>query len=1724
MSSFIFNDFRERYIRGEVPSTDVWYAYPVTSAFTDTFDNDDIKLNQFQNSRQMDLYINHKKNKSLSDTYSNMTINNITYRENKEENAETNATRKPAYITKKNWNDFLIKYPQIGDNRIWTWFFSGTKDCEFGNLGYTGFYWVTCKEELAWCANRVNGYEAGEYTDNYNNKIAIVLGDHIGPTAALITQKDGTIKDNRDVLNICIGKNPNRPFEGLLFGNGYEIRNIIVECTTDCNGLVGYLGKEGIINHVTITGRNKLKCSQKLNMTHIKNKGTDIETALLCGHSYGLISYCSVKCKLEIEDFIPAIYAVENKNEDIINPIGDNPVDNRYYPSYMCINSPGNIIPYIGYFNEGVIGTIKHYPADLTKCSIFDSKIFTNNSNGALPHTATTVIHEDARIMNINDRYWVITNGGTDKYNADSLFDSLQEARDFQHALYDFENKKGKTYVFDEVNDPFWLDRGKAHYSYTCPDKKPPLIVFEPTTKDYSETIKAFNGTSSPEMIDNPKISYSSYSATPREKEYYSYNGYDDTYSNGVFIGRQNQMIMYDYNTANYVAKQLLPTEDRADVVGASPSLWSRNFGFGSHHKEGENYDNSFYADRFSACPWIDVPTKLHQFSRAAYYVSPVAGWSKGSLNHNVVNVDMTFNNEFAGFAGGLIGKYAGGNADSNKIKLNVYDTDLRNDYVLSAESDKVDNMQQINFELDNYTNCDDDTKYKEDMYTDYYTTYKWEAFDFPYNKSHFQGTYIDIYDLPNFAFNQKSYIFSANGIKNLNNAMYNAYNKNTYSAAIPESEFAGNTRVTDVLLDNIDTVVHETYNDKVLMAANFEYLFKKEQAYDKTNDLNVIQSAHCCIPLVTKSYYDIANKGMHIEKKRDNVVCGSNEYTLDPETGWLKVTKCPKFYCDYVLQPYRCDRKRLNNTSYNFFNTATKIFVEYSRIKIGMYDKKNNWHVPTFTIDGSKKDNYLEFFSDDFPLSNTAAQGSKYSELQCFIVPDLSDYNDFTTKMCGNVLTCEAMYFERINDVAENVETTLNGINYIFNGQPLRLKAMKGVKIRACKKINYLNETLNGTSFSRNKEAPACGVMTVAELYIDWLDEAHIIQASEEKNMRFPENSYGCAQEEFNYKLKSDSNSYLQILKSIHNVGGFAGSLVYNTGNITNNKVLLNNNIGTEILISKDEGGNEYFDYSNTRTRSYTMLDRYGTLAAVCELNSNISDDHWDSESWPLMLTGNYFKYDEPVATRRNHWYLDISTSNNIAMKMGPMQIGQPENFGVASPLIAEVKPTYLSVPSIVSYNASWSGVDWDGEPDLKEELHKTKNLYGNAYYTLFTNDIPLKWDSYDPFVFTYNQNIDMPSKNAWLREHPSEIVDSEEKHTIKNWFDTDISKMIPKMFAWSANNVYVNNFGTIEGRVEDDDESSFSAISFNNTVPGYTITDNPVATITYPRSAEDIEYEYNVINQPQKLASPRWYWPGQYSCYLSNGRWGMTQQRSVNQLYGIYRTKKINITRSQDFEAFKYQKKSSLYPYFGSSLGVTSGHSFWYDCGYAGERMDENDIYAKNIPNKTWLGDFDTKLDHFIKGSVERSAQGDIFEYYYDMDNATYNGKPKQYRRMSLDVEFKQDGAGKIGYWAQDKEIGYSGEKFDYNGNVLHIGNEKSSRTIREEIRKNEVSYTSSVAADDFHGLYVTDSKGNNVMYIDTDVGAMNGYSIWTMPLREYVATDKTDTYKAGLIMEIK
>ncbi|MBO7526622.1 MAG: hypothetical protein J6T74_01845, partial [Clostridia bacterium] len=48
MSSFIFNDFKKRYLNGEVPSADNWTFIPVTDTFKKHFEFDDIKLEQYR--------------------------------------------------------------------------------------------------------------------------------------------------------------------------------------------------------------------------------------------------------------------------------------------------------------------------------------------------------------------------------------------------------------------------------------------------------------------------------------------------------------------------------------------------------------------------------------------------------------------------------------------------------------------------------------------------------------------------------------------------------------------------------------------------------------------------------------------------------------------------------------------------------------------------------------------------------------------------------------------------------------------------------------------------------------------------------------------------------------------------------------------------------------------------------------------------------------------------------------------------------------------------------------------------------------------------------------------------------------------------------------------------------------------------------------------------------------------------------------------------------------------------------------------------------------------------------------------------------------------------------------------------------------------------------------------------------------------------------------------
>src|SRR5574344_757420 len=194
MSSFIFNEFKKRFLKGEVENNGTkWFFRPVKKDFIENLTGENIKPEQFKDINSIREYLNSNASngfaKVMCDLYK------IEYEYSKL--VEAKYSNKPAYITIENFAEFTSVYP---------------RECNLKTLvdTYGGFYYIKTKEELKWCANRVNGdNDDGERGDNCNNHIVIALGDDIGEN------------NSKTKMDFVIGRYPDRPFEGLLYGNGY---------------------------------------------------------------------------------------------------------------------------------------------------------------------------------------------------------------------------------------------------------------------------------------------------------------------------------------------------------------------------------------------------------------------------------------------------------------------------------------------------------------------------------------------------------------------------------------------------------------------------------------------------------------------------------------------------------------------------------------------------------------------------------------------------------------------------------------------------------------------------------------------------------------------------------------------------------------------------------------------------------------------------------------------------------------------------------------------------------------------------------------------------------------------------------------------------------------------------------------------------------------------------------------------------------------------------------------------------------------------------------------------------------------------------------------------------------------------------------------------------------------------------------------------------------------
>lgn len=359
MDSFVFNNFKKRLMEGDVPDRDIWKFYPVNKNFIDDNKNfikyikqtSDIEL--INKTDSIDKYIS--KINDIKYVYKTMY--------------KVDVPMEPLYVNIDNFDVFNEQNPNnahlkdifLDENGRYfrpggtKWVLKDNGEMEEVRIP-RGFYFVKTAEELLWCANKVNGTE-------YDNTINIVLGDNIGrsnedsnPNLIDILNSENS---NYKLIDFSIGSNPAQPFNGIFYGNGFKIWNIILECNNEVNGLIGYLGYDGIISTIDIDGTNVLKCNKKINIDHLIKSGSDINAGLLCGKNNGKIEYVRVLNNVLVTQFYPEMYSMSNKTDE--NLASGNGNAYPFYPDYYCYNSPGNIIPYIGYFNEGVAATFSGF-------------------------------------------------------------------------------------------------------------------------------------------------------------------------------------------------------------------------------------------------------------------------------------------------------------------------------------------------------------------------------------------------------------------------------------------------------------------------------------------------------------------------------------------------------------------------------------------------------------------------------------------------------------------------------------------------------------------------------------------------------------------------------------------------------------------------------------------------------------------------------------------------------------------------------------------------------------------------------------------------------------------------------------------------------------------------------------------------------------------------------------------------------------------------------------------------------------------------------------------------------------------------------------------------------------------------------------------------------------------------------------------------------------------
>lgn len=345
MQTTLYNSFINRYLRGDVESAFPCTAYVLNSKYAE-LDNTKYYLRNISDFNSLSANSLVYDAGVLAGTFlaSGYEISNTYYRDlslDEETQAE------PVIITNDNLSAFSgmlavngelpDKYRQYLDK-------------------YYYFYLVRRNDEFISLAKRVKDLE----------RYAVVLSDDI---------------DNVVVNGSVFGNSESHPFRGVFDGNGYTVAISVINANKTSNGLFGYIAEEGIVKNTVITHSNQtqklsVNSTNEISLTTIKQGKGDFKYGILVGTNYGTIENVFLNADIEYDgSFRPSVYFIQNKSDyesflsyawkSVVSQYGDEynilqrspeltDFTNICFPTQLCLNSKANIVPYVGYFNEGV--------------------------------------------------------------------------------------------------------------------------------------------------------------------------------------------------------------------------------------------------------------------------------------------------------------------------------------------------------------------------------------------------------------------------------------------------------------------------------------------------------------------------------------------------------------------------------------------------------------------------------------------------------------------------------------------------------------------------------------------------------------------------------------------------------------------------------------------------------------------------------------------------------------------------------------------------------------------------------------------------------------------------------------------------------------------------------------------------------------------------------------------------------------------------------------------------------------------------------------------------------------------------------------------------------------------------------------------------------------------------------------------------------------------------